>query len=161
MLLFDGKKNLASPPTRVNQLTVWRRNERSRSDSTVPTGPRSKPVKLVRKARCQWQRPLSRYRQAGKCFKIESSHSSGRVAQLGEHLLCKQGVAGSNPVASTNLIPALTRVCKTFGQSKQLKWCSRPRENSEPLSTQGDSPSPRYDFAAGFNASAFRILPPS
>ena len=27
----------------------------------------------------------------------------GRVAQLGEHLLCKQGVAGSNPVTSTNL----------------------------------------------------------
>ena len=26
----------------------------------------------------------------------------GRVAQLGEHLLCKQGVAGSNPVTSTN-----------------------------------------------------------
>ena len=25
----------------------------------------------------------------------------GRVAQLGEHLLCKQGVAGSNPVTST------------------------------------------------------------
>ena len=28
----------------------------------------------------------------------------GRVAQLGEHLLCKQGVAGSNPVTSTNLL---------------------------------------------------------
>ena len=25
----------------------------------------------------------------------------GRVAQLGEHLLCKQGVAGSIPVTST------------------------------------------------------------
>src|SRR5438128_731668 len=30
------------------------------------------------------------------------SHSSGRVAQLGEHLLCKQGVAGSSPATSTN-----------------------------------------------------------
>ncbi len=29
----------------------------------------------------------------------------GRVAQLGEHLLCKQGVAGSIPVTSTNIIP--------------------------------------------------------
>ena len=28
----------------------------------------------------------------------------GRVAQLGEHLRCKQGVAGSNPATSTNLI---------------------------------------------------------
>ena len=26
---------------------------------------------------------------------------AGAVAQLGEHLLCKQGVAGSNPVIST------------------------------------------------------------
>jgi hypothetical protein len=26
----------------------------------------------------------------------------GRVAQLGEHLLCKQGVRGSNPLTSTN-----------------------------------------------------------
>ena len=25
----------------------------------------------------------------------------GRVAQLGEHLLCKQGVRGSNPLTST------------------------------------------------------------
>ena len=30
--------------------------------------------------------------------------SSGRVAQLGEHLLCKQGVAGSIPATSTNLL---------------------------------------------------------
>jgi hypothetical protein len=29
-------------------------------------------------------------------------NSIGDVAQLGEHLLCKQGVAGSNPVISTN-----------------------------------------------------------
>ena len=27
----------------------------------------------------------------------------GRVAQLGEHLLCKQGVTGSIPVTSTNI----------------------------------------------------------
>ena len=28
----------------------------------------------------------------------------GRVAQLGEHLLCKQGVAGSIPVTSTKVL---------------------------------------------------------
>jgi hypothetical protein len=28
--------------------------------------------------------------------------NDGRVAQLGEHLLCKQGVTGSIPVTSTN-----------------------------------------------------------
>jgi hypothetical protein len=30
-------------------------------------------------------------------------HFCGRVAQLGEHLLCKQGVTGSIPVTSTIL----------------------------------------------------------
>jgi hypothetical protein len=29
-------------------------------------------------------------------------HPNGGVAQLGEHLLCKQGVIGSNPFISTN-----------------------------------------------------------
>ena len=30
----------------------------------------------------------------------------GGVAQLGEHLLCKQGVVGSNPISSTKRIAA-------------------------------------------------------
>ena len=29
----------------------------------------------------------------------------GAIAQLGEHLLCTQGVVGSNPSSSTNLSP--------------------------------------------------------
>ncbi len=33
---------------------------------------------------------------------LESWNYRGRVAQLGEHLLCKQGVAGSIPATSTN-----------------------------------------------------------
>ena len=33
----------------------------------------------------------------GLCWRVWS----GGVAQLGEHLLCKQGVVGSNPIAST------------------------------------------------------------
>ena len=49
-----------------------------------------------------------------KCFNISRSSRSGRVAQLGEHLLCKQGVAGSNPVTSTNLILAPTMVYAAF-----------------------------------------------
>jgi hypothetical protein len=36
-----------------------------------------------------------------KCLRIKGLWS-GRVAQLGEHLLCKQGVAGSIPATSTN-----------------------------------------------------------
>jgi hypothetical protein len=35
----------------------------------------------------------------------------GRVAQLGEHLLCKQGVAGSIPATSTNHLPANSTAC--------------------------------------------------
>ena len=34
--------------------------------------------------------------------KAKSQH--GAVAQLGEHLLCKQGVTGSIPVSSTNIL---------------------------------------------------------
>jgi hypothetical protein len=33
---------------------------------------------------------------------VYTVENRGRVAQLGEHLLCKQGVAGSIPVTSTN-----------------------------------------------------------
>jgi hypothetical protein len=41
--------------------------------------------------------------RARKCFRMGIFYCyRGRVAQLGEHLLCKQGVAGSNPVTSTN-----------------------------------------------------------
>src|SRR5215469_5620858 len=47
--------------------------------------------------------------------------SGGRVAQLGEHLLCKQGVRGSNPLTSTNLIPALSIIYATF--SAAPLWC--------------------------------------
>ena len=39
-----------------------------------------------------------------KCRKMLLFTRSGRVAQLGEHLLCKQGVAGSIPVTSTTFL---------------------------------------------------------
>ena len=32
-----------------------------------------------------------------------NDYSGGRVAQLGEHLVCNQGVRGSNPLTSTKL----------------------------------------------------------
>jgi hypothetical protein len=44
-----------------------------------------------------------------------SKNSIGDVAQLGEHLLCKQGVAGSNPVISTNTDSGLS---STFFDNK-------------------------------------------
>ena len=45
----------------------------------------------------EWRDPLLRFekRRKGK------THLYGGVAQLGEHLPCKQGVMGSNPIIST------------------------------------------------------------
>jgi hypothetical protein len=85
MLPFRGKKNLALPQQGVNQSGL-RTNLSLRFESRCGL----RPVTLLR------------FRQTAKCFKIKASRCSGRVAQLGEHLLCKQGVAGSNPVTSTN-----------------------------------------------------------
>ena len=39
-----------------------------------------------------------------------SNNIFGAIAQLGEHLLCKQGVDGSIPSGSTNSISLLTRI---------------------------------------------------
>ena len=36
-------------------------------------------------------------------IKATSLQSFGGIAQLEEHLLCKQGVSGSNPLTSTRL----------------------------------------------------------
>ena len=41
----------------------------------------------------------------------------GGVAQLGEHLPCKQGVMGSNPIISTS--------------TKEVRHKGKPQENSE------------------------------
>jgi hypothetical protein len=46
------------------------------------------------------QRAEPKMQRLRKCRRMRK-HYRGRVAQLGEHLLCKQGVAGSNPVTST------------------------------------------------------------
>lgn len=40
---------------------------------------------------------------------------SGALAQLGEHLLCKQGVVGSIPTGSTREIKNKLRVCSSGG----------------------------------------------
>ena len=41
----------------------------------------------------QWPASVLRFRFGGNCI--------GALAQLGEHLLCKQGVIGSIPIGST------------------------------------------------------------
>ncbi len=43
-------------------------------------------------------------RNGGKWFRINVVFC-GRVAQLGEHLLCKQGAGGSSPPTSTIIGP--------------------------------------------------------
>ena|SRR6185503_7939299 len=45
----------------------------------------------------------------------------GGVAQLGEHLLCKQGVDGSNPFTSTNLRTAEVVLRSSKSEGGQLR----------------------------------------
>lgn len=47
----------------------------------------------------------------------------GAVAQLGEHLLCKQGVSGSIPLSSTNSLLVSRRAMISF---EEVKVCIIP-----------------------------------
>ena len=57
---------------------------------------------------------------------MECAHTRrhGGIAQLGEHLLCKQGVKGSNPFISTNV-------------GQKLSWLEHTTDNRE---VDGSSP---------------------
>ena len=47
----------------------------------------------------------------------------GAVAQLGEHLLCKQGVSGSIPLSSTNALWCRERAVEiSFEEIKVCTW---------------------------------------
>ena len=68
------------------------------------------------------QKCLKGFLESSRCliFEVQTSESlegprnrSGGVAQLGEHLLCKQGVIGSIPFISTK---------KLRGNTKPHKW---------------------------------------
>ena len=53
------------------------------------------------------------------------SYTHGAVAQLGEHLTCTEGVAGSSPVSSTKVV-----VAEEIGGGLQTRLCeceSHPR----------------------------------
>src|SRR5277367_4452592 len=52
------------------------------------------------------------FANAGKCSKIAGVAGIGRVAQLGERVLCKHEVAGSIPVTSTNFYNCLLQDLK-------------------------------------------------
>ena len=42
------------------------------------------------------------WNESSVLFNFEGAWTTGGLAQLGEHLLCKQGVKGSIPLISTN-----------------------------------------------------------
>ena len=49
---------------------------------------------------------------------VEARIGTGGVAQLGEHLLCKQGVIGSIPFTSTNF----SRECRQGPEASARAW---------------------------------------
>lgn len=55
---------------------------------------------------------------------IPGDRADGAVAQLGEHLLCKQGVSGSIPLSSTKSIGVetdwLRSACLSFEENTSL-----------------------------------------
>ena len=60
----------------------------------------------------------------------------GGVAQLGEHLLCKQGVTGSIPVVST------TDACAASGEAVELSTPATRRGGGNRLLANDESRSP-------------------
>ena len=63
-------------------------------------GQRRKQIRSLSRLHCIVLRVLETVLSKGQ--KDEGRDHRGGVAQLGEHLLCKQGVIGSNPFISTN-----------------------------------------------------------
>ena len=73
----------------------------------------------------------------------------GALAQLGEHLLCKQGVIGSIPIGST----ILRSICRAFGAS--IGWPLSPEMKNEIPVTIRRAPVPAgfariFDIVNGF-----------
>ena len=65
-------------------------------------GQRRKQIRSLSRLHCIVLRVLETVLSKGQ--KDEGRDHRGGVAQLGEHLLCKQGVIGSNPFISTNFL---------------------------------------------------------
>ena len=59
--------------------------------------------------------------EAYRCAGLRQAKSAiGAVAQLGEHLLCKQGVVGSIPISSTNTVLDSAHTEITIGPTLRL-----------------------------------------
>ena len=88
--------------------------------------------------------------------------NDGRVAQLGEHLLCKQGVTGSIPVTSTNVLLMFLG----FATESYTKKCTKSAVNSltgEPVSSSRPVPSAPFSLLPErphqrFSCKTFRSL---
>jgi hypothetical protein len=80
-------------------------------------------------SKCSKKRAVCRYsKNSGNWYtEQQDDRNEGRVAQLGEHLLCKQGVAGSNPVTSTKF-PKLQLVAV---RRPDCSWSPRRRETRQ------------------------------
>ena len=86
LLSIVGVTNAEGPPVPIPNTEVklcsgentWL--EAARENSSMPTRPRKRKLPRV---------------------EIKNPNKFGGVAQLGEHLPCKQGVMGSNPIIST------------------------------------------------------------
>ena len=52
---------------------------------------------------------------------VRDRNLNGAVAQLGEHLLCKQGVSGSIPLSSTKVLVLRTERSRERRKSLSLK----------------------------------------
>ena len=111
----------------------------------------------------QWSGPLSNATVSTKsrskfpnqrdCTRIDRSCRCGRVAQLGEHLLCKQGVTGSIPVTSTNFFTyckcryarsAKLCIITTLGIEEKRVHCECYCEGRELAGTRISRPSRSY-----------------
>jgi hypothetical protein len=94
-----SQMNLAMKPESLHQLT-------RRANETPVDPQQTAPGNLLfcySLGTAMAEKSRNGFRRARKCFRMGIVYRyCGRVAQLGEHLLCKQGVAGSNPVTSTN-----------------------------------------------------------
>jgi hypothetical protein len=69
--------------------------------------------------------------------------SNGDVAQLGEHCLCKAGVAGSTPVVSTDDLRRAGDILPAFLQGNDWCWGDSQAENKGSV----ESPVPGEDDA--------------
>jgi hypothetical protein len=93
-----SERTVNRPCTRVHKLTQGR-------SSVFPTLQAVQGLRATsRGARTPRAEGGARSARRGKRRRSSTNRPLGDVAQLGEHLLCKQGVGGSSPLISTSTL---------------------------------------------------------